>query len=452
MQAVDDLGASGRGSSAGAGAARAPQRPSARAWWIWAVGASFYFAAVFHRTALGVAGLRAEERLHFDHEVLASFTALQFAIYLAMQIPAGLAADRIGPRRTLAGGLLAIAAGELIFGLAASVPPAIAGRALIGFGDALILINVLRLTQSWFPSRMGSLLAALTGVVGALGQLLGTIPLRAALDGIGWTATFAGSSAVTLLLFVLALAAIRDRPPGVPAPLRADHAPIGATLKASWARPGTRHGFWAHMALMGPFQVITALWGAPFLIQGQQFDEHTAATYLLIASLGFAIAGPLLGVVADRSVRAQNRTLLTLNALVVLLWAAILMWPDGDAVPRALLLGGFVAIGAGAAGGMIAFALGRRENPPEAGGAATAIVNCGGFSMAIVSLELAGLLLAGDTTPDAARFRIALAPMLLISAVAFVRCVQLSRQRERAADAAAAAAQTAAAGPAPASA
>ncbi|MDO8210780.1 MFS transporter [Conexibacter sp. CPCC 206217] len=427
MQAVDNL------------------RPSRRAWWIWGIGASFYFAAVFHRMALGVAGLRAEQRLHFDHEVLASFTALQFLIYLGMQIPAGLAADRIGPRKTLAGGLLAIAAGELIFGLAQSVPPAIAGRALIGFGDALILINVLRLTQSWFPARMGSLLAALTGVVGALGQLLGTIPLRAALEGIGWTATFVGSSAVTLLLFALALVAIRDRPPGVPAPTRADHAPIGATLKAAWARPGTRHGFWAHMAMMGPFQVVSSLWGAPFLIEGQHFDEASAATYLLITSAGFAVAGPLLGALADRGIRAQNRTLLVMNALVVLLWAAILCWPDGDGVPRALLMAGFAIVGAGAAGGMVAFALGRRETPSEAGGAATAIVNCGGFSAAIVALELAGLLLGGDTAPDAERFRIALAPMLVLSSFAFVRCLRLSRQRERAADAADAAANAAAA-------
>jgi MFS family permease len=425
MQAVDEL------------------RATPRAWWIWALGASFYFAAVFHRMALGVAGLRAEERLHFDHEVLASFTALQFAIYLAMQLPAGLAADRIGPRRTLAAGLLAIAAGELVFAVAQSVPPAIAGRALIGFGDAIILINVLRLTQSWFPSRMGSLLAALTGVVGALGQLLGTIPLQSALDHLGWTATFAASSAVTLLLAALSLIAIRDRPPGVRAPRRHDHAPIAATLKAAWARPGTRHGFWAHLALMAPFQVVGATWGVPFLIEGQRFDDRTAAAYLLICSAGFAVAGPLLGLIADRGVRAQNRTLLAMNALVVALWAAILGWPAGEAVPRALLVAGFALTGAGAAGGMVAFALGRRENPPEAGGAAVAIVNCGGFTAGIVSLLIAGLLLGGDGVPSADRFRVALAPMAVLSAIAFVRCVQLSRQRERIAALAAADPRTA---------
>lgn len=403
--------------------------PTRRAWVVWGVGAALYFAAVFHRMALGVAGLRAEQRLGFEHEVLASFTALQFLIYLLMQIPAGLAADRIGPRRTLAAGLVAIAAGELIFAVAESVPPAIAGRALIGLGDAVILINVLRLAQAWFPSRMGSLLAALTGVVGALGQLLGTIPLQAALDRFGWTATFAGSSAATLLLMVLAFTVIRDRPPGAPPRHADDHAPIGATLRAAWSRPGTRHGYWAHLGLMGPFQVVSALWGAPFLIEGQHFDERTAALYLLVLSAGFAVAGPVIGWIADRGPQIQSRTLLLLNAVVLATWAVILLWPQADGVPRPLLFFGFAACGAGAAGGMVAFDLGRRENPSQAAGAATAIVNCGGFTAGILSVLLAGLIL-GDG-PDAARFRIALAPMLCFSALALVQALRYTRLRER---------------------
>lgn len=416
-------------------------RPSRRAWLVWGVGAMLYFTAVFHRMALGVAGLRAEQRLGFEHEVLASFTALQFLIYLLMQIPAGLAADRIGPRRTLVAGLAAIALGELVFAFAQNIPTAIGGRALIGFGDAIILINVLRLTQSWFPSRMGSLLAALTGVVGALGQLLGTIPLQLALDRLGWTATFAGSSAATVVLMVVAFAVVRDRPPGVPAPAASAHAAIGATLKAAWARPGTRHGFWAHLGLMGPFQVVSALWGAPFLIEGQQFDERTAAAYLLVLSAGFAVGGPFIGRIADRGKRTQNRTLLLLNAVVLATWVAILLWPDVADVPGALLIAGYALCGAGAAGGMVAFDLGRRENPPEAAGAATAIVNCGGFSCAIVALLLAGLILGAD--PDAARFRLALAPMLCFSALAVVQALRYSRLRERRDAAVAAAAASA---------
>jgi MFS family permease len=398
-----------------------------RAWLIWSVAAGFYFVAVFHRMALGVAGLTAEQRLGVGHGELATFTALQFLMYLVMQVPAGLAADRIGPRRTLAAGLALMAAGETLFAMAHGLPTALVARALIGMGDALTLLNVLRLTQAWFPPRMGSLLAAATGAVGALGQLLGTIPLRWALDSFGWTASFVASSAVTAALFVVALAVIRDRPAGHPA--EPEHAPVLATLRAAWARPGTRHGFWVHMALFCPFLTIGALWGGPFLEQSQGFSASAAATYLLLLTAAFAVSGPALGAIAGRGVRAQNRTVLTLNALVAGAWLAIVTWPGGHP-PHALLLAGFLVCGMATAGGMVAFDIGRRENPVLAGGSATAMVNCGGFSAAILCLLIAGAILGGGDH-SAERFQLALAPMVGLSLLGLVMSMRLTRVRER---------------------
>ena len=71
-----------------------------------------------------------------------------------MQLPAGFAADRIGPRRTLALGVLAIVVGETLFALAHSLPVAVVGRALVGVGDAVTFVNVLRLVQNLFPERV----------------------------------------------------------------------------------------------------------------------------------------------------------------------------------------------------------------------------------------------------------------------------------------------------------
>lgn len=121
-----------------------------RAWWIWAIAASAYLVAIFHRMALGVAGLDAAERFSVPQGSLAIFTSVQLALYLLMQVPAGLAADRLGPRRTLAIGLGLMAVGELIFAFATSMPVGLAGRALVGIGDALTFLNVLRLAHAWF--------------------------------------------------------------------------------------------------------------------------------------------------------------------------------------------------------------------------------------------------------------------------------------------------------------
>jgi MFS family permease len=398
-----------------------------RAWLIWAVGAGFYFVAVFHRMALGVAGLTAEHRLGIGHGELATFTALQFCMYLVMQVPAGLAADRIGPRRTLAAGLVLMALGEALFALAHAMPLALVARALIGAGDALTLLNVLRLTQAWFPARMGSLLAAATGAVGALGQLVGTIPLRTALDAFGWTTTFAVSSAATIVLFLVALLVIDDRRE---AQEHDRHPPVLETLRGAWRRPGTRHGFWVHLAVFCPFLTIGSLWGSPFLQQAQHFSAGAATTYLLVLTAAFALSGPFVGAIAGRGVRAQNRTVLVLNALVAGAWLAILAWPGGS-VPHVLLLVGFILCGVATSGGMVAFDIGRRENPASAGGSATAIVNCGGFSSAIVCLLLAGRLLSGHAD-DASRYQLALAPMVIASLAGLAMSVRLARERERA--------------------
>ena len=82
---------------------------------MWALAASFYLVAIFHRMSLGVASLDASERFGVSTSAIALLSTVQLGVYLVMQIPAGLLADRLGPRRSLTLGLLAMGAGELLF-------------------------------------------------------------------------------------------------------------------------------------------------------------------------------------------------------------------------------------------------------------------------------------------------------------------------------------------------
>src|SRR5919206_1653400 len=100
---------------------RSEEERRRRAWLVWGVAVALYFIAVFHRMGLGVAALEAERRYHVAAGALSVFTAVQLGVYLAMQVPVGLAADRIGPRRSLAAGMAAIAAGEAVFALSSSL-------------------------------------------------------------------------------------------------------------------------------------------------------------------------------------------------------------------------------------------------------------------------------------------------------------------------------------------
>ena len=142
------------------------------AWRMWALAAAFYLVAIFHRMSLGVASLDASERFGVSTSAIALLSTVQLAVYLAMQIPAGLLADRLGPRRSLTLGLLAMGVGELLFAFSPTLAPAIAGRALVGAGDACMFLNVLRVAAHWLPPRRYALAAALTAACGAFGQLL----------------------------------------------------------------------------------------------------------------------------------------------------------------------------------------------------------------------------------------------------------------------------------------
>jgi MFS family permease len=397
---------------------------------VWGVAVALYFVAVFHRMGLGVAALEAERRYHVAAGALSVFTAVQLGVYLAMQVPVGLAADRIGPRRSLAAGMAAIAAGEAVFALSSSLAVGVAGRALVGLGDACVFINVLRVAHSWFPPRRAAVLTAVTSLIGAVGQLISTFPLHVALDRAGWTATFAGAAALSALLAGAALGLVRDAPRGSSAVApRHAHDRIASTLRAAWAQPATRLGFWAHFGLMAPFVTMTALWGYPWLVEAQGIPGGTAAGWLAVAVAASVASAPVVGQVGARGPRAQARAAVAVAIALVTVWTLVLAWP-GAQPPHALVLIALAVSGAGAATAVTGFMLAREGNPAHVAGSASGLVNCGGFTAGAAAVLAAGLLLGhGARTPTA--FQHALAPMLALSVLGLAQLVRLARPAAR---------------------
>ena len=80
-----------------------------------------------------------------------------------MQVPVGVALDRFGSRRMILAGALTMAAGQFVLALATDVPTAVGARVLVGAGDAMTFISVLRVIRLWFPARRVPLITQLTG-------------------------------------------------------------------------------------------------------------------------------------------------------------------------------------------------------------------------------------------------------------------------------------------------
>jgi MFS family permease len=405
---------------------------SRRAWLVWSVAVTAYVVAVLQRTSLGVAGLDASHRFDVSASVLATFVVLQLLVYAGLQVPVGLMLDKWGPRRLIIAGALLMSLGQLVLALSTSVGMAVMGRVLVGAGDAMTFISVLRLVTAWLsPSRV-PLMTQVTGITGQVGQILSAVPLVALLHGPGWTPAFLSAAALGVIVGVLVLLLVHDSPGG---PLHGDDAPtwgkVGTDLRSAWAHPGTRLGLWTHFTTQFSGTVFVLLWGFPFLVSGEGMSHRTASTLLTVFVLVGMLAAPFLGVMVERHPLRRSWLVLAIVGLNAAVWTVVLAWP-GPA-PVWLLVVLVLSLALGGPGSMIAFDFARSFNPPNRLGTATGIVNVGGFVASLLTMLAVGVLL--DLLSSGARnayslgdFRVAFSVQYVVWGVGVLGIVMTRRQ------------------------
>ncbi|MBZ4321999.1 MFS transporter [Streptomyces sp. SCA2-4] len=399
-----------------------------RAMLVWGVGVCVYLVAIVFRTSLGVAGLDAADRFHINASALSTFSILQLLIYAAMQIPVGLMVDRLGTKRVLAIGAALFTAGQLGFALSPTYGTALASRALLGCGDAMTFISVLRLGARWFPADRAPVISQVAALFGTVGNLVSTLVIPRALHGLGWTATFAGSAAAGAVVLLLTLLFLRDHPEGhtpPPAPA-AGAAYVRRQIVAAWREPGTRLGMWVHFTAQFPATVFMLLWGLPFLVQGQGLSREAAGGLLTLSVVSAMSVGPVYGQLISRRPAARTALALGTVGATALAFAAVLGWPGAHA-PVWLLAALCLVLGACGPASVVGFDFARPANPPERQGTASGIVNMGGFIASMATLLAVGMLL--DATGD--DYRIAFCSVFVVQAFGVSRILRLRPHAER---------------------
>ncbi|GLZ40096.1 MFS transporter [Actinokineospora sp. NBRC 105648] len=376
---------------------------------IWATAVVVYLVAVFHRTTLGVAGLQAADRFQINAAALGTFTVLQIGVYASMQIPTGLLVDRFGPRRVLTVAAVLMGLGQVLFAFATSYPLALVARGVLGLGDAMTFVSVLRLVAAHYPPRRFAALASVTASLGAVGNLIATLPLGLLLAHAGWTATFAVAGAATAAYALVVALRVRDTPDGEPAHRSTATGPreVVDQVRQAWRVPGTRLGFWVHFSTMFAPAVLGLLWGYPYLVQAQGMSPAAASSVLSLIVLVAMVTGPVIGEVTGR--RPTSRLPLVAGYLgtATVIWAVLLGWPGG-VVPTPLVVIAFGVLSVGGPLSGVAFALARDYNPIRRVGTATGVVNVGGFTAITITALSIGLLIGGDAAAaDATAFRVA---------------------------------------------
>lgn len=322
---------------------------------------------------------------------------------------------------------------QIAFALVPTFSMALVARGVLGCGDALTFVSVLRFASTHFPPRRFPVVVSATGMLGAVGNVAATVPLTVALADWGWAPTFAAAGSVSLatgglVWLLLPSAGAGPRAEMTFAAMRSKTARVGVRVAQAWMRPGTRLGFWLHFATMSATTSFGVLWGLPYLVSGLGFTTAQASATLLVGVVVNVSTSPLVGLLTGHRPGARVPLGVTVCLVNIAGWATVLALPPADVPhPGVVALVGLMAIGSPASS--VAFALARDYNRPDVVGTATGVVNVSGFSEVIVTSLLMGLIL-GVAGSGAGGYRLAMVALLgvqVVGAVQFLRCWRVAR-------------------------
>ncbi len=291
-----------------------------------------YVLSQFYRAFLAVLAPVLKAEIGVTASDLALSSGIWFLIFALMQIPVGIALDKIGPRLT-ASVLLGLGGGggALVFALAEGPGAIHLAMALIGIGCSPVLMSSYYIfARVYSPALFGTLAGAVIGI-GSLGNILGAAPLAALVEAIGWRETLVGLTAITLAV-ALALLIVVQNPPKAGAPSGG-----GGSLLAMLRIPG----LWAILPLMAvayaPAAAIRGLWAGPYLAQVFGADAARIGTSTLVMALAM-VAGNFAYGPLDRIFGTQKWVVFTGNLLCAGALACLAVFPDTGVWAATVLL------------------------------------------------------------------------------------------------------------------
>ena len=363
-----------------------------------------YIMVFFHRVAPGVVAADLMQAFHTSGAALGSLAATYFYIYTAMQLPSGVLADTLGPRISVTlGGLLA-GVGSVVFGLAPDFATASWGRFLVGLGVSVIFVGLMKSNALWFPDRQYGRISGLTLLLGNLGSILAAGPLALLLAEVSWRQVFVGAGVVSVLLALLTLIGVRNRPEdaGFPSPREQEGLPPHPPRAQHWLRDlrevltnrAIWPGFWVNFGLTGCFFAFAGLWAIPFLRDLHGLDRADASLYATVTLLGFALGAYKVGWISDRL--GRRRPVIVVGTLLFCLaWLGMILLPWGPGWSGLLI---FALLGLTAGGNVVVYAAAKEVLQARVAGMSVALVNTGLFLGAAVLQPAFGWVL--DLTWD----------------------------------------------------
>lgn len=375
-------------------------------WLIFGILAISYFLVYFHRTSTSVVGGDIGDTFGVGASAIALLGSTYFFVYMAMQLPSGILADRWGPRNTVTLFLSIAALGSFITAFAPTFETVLLGRVMTSAGMAMVYIPVMRVLAMWFRTDEFASMSGVMLAVGNAGAIVAATPLAVMTASYGWQNVYLLLALFTAALPVLCYIIVVDRPArkGLPSIQEVESAERGVTLApATEPLPvlqGVRMTFSAGRRFWPLALWFFIIYGTIMMYQGLQMGPYYRNVYgmedyslmITLVGVGMISGSPVSGYLSDKVLRSRRKVLIAGTLIYTLLWGVI--WLGAGAMDG-LLAQGLINFLLGFFGGwfIVAFAQIKELFPLSIVGTVTASLNIFPFAGGAVFQVISGLFI-----------------------------------------------------------
>lgn len=356
---------------------------------IFLIPALMYFFSYFHRVSPAVLVYNLVEMFSFKATLIGLISSAYFYSYAIAQIPVGILADSIGPKRTLEIFSLIMALGTLIFAFGSSEAVLIAGRALIGFGAGGIFIPSLRLFSYWFKPREYATVTGTLMFSGNLGALFATAPLAIAISSLGWRGTMLFAFLIIILSSFLCHFLVGDSP--VREEERRERISFLKIVKTVLRVKNFVLLYAIAFLVYGSLMIFQGLWGGRFLSDIYGFSREDSSFILLLIALGVMLASPTGGLVSDRILKRRKPVMVISSLLMFLSWIPLALLTSE--LSRGMIYGVAILMGISTGLRVIDMTIGKESLPEEILGRGLGLLNISYFIGAAIFQPFMGFIM-----------------------------------------------------------
>jgi len=291
----------------------------------WGILVFAFVIVFFHRLAIGSVEELLTVELKINSVQLANIASMTFIGYAMMQLPVGVMVDTIGVRKICTYGMFLTAFASVLFALSSHIYLIYLARLLVGIGTSVIIVSIMKIQASLFPSNKYSTLSGLTSLFGNFGAFFATIPLSFLALNLGWRQTFVILGIITFFLAGAIHLFVKEKAQAQ----SNERIHVATALKAVLSNRKIYPDFFVMVFFVGSLMAVLALWGNGYLTNVYGVSEVKAAYYLSFITYGFIVGAPIVGKLSDHLGGKIKAILMVGSGSYLILWVYIILIQEG---------------------------------------------------------------------------------------------------------------------------